>query len=460
METQDLFDRLAAHRSLSAAPRAELEWLLAHGEYRRYGEGDLTAAKGSTVGWMHIILSGRLALFVDRGAGPVRMAEWGAGEVTGALPYSRVTTIPGDARAMEPLEVFAIPREHFQALTQACFCVTSSLVHTMLDRTRAFTAGDLQNEKMISLGKLSAGLAHELNNPASAIERSADGLRVRFADFEEATRALAAAALTDRQSAALKAFRTQCVAAARPALEQLDREEAIAAWLAGHGVAADDAAAMAETEVTFASLDRLAEELSGPVLAAALRWAVGAYVLRTLAGGIQESSRRVSRLVNAVKGFTHMDQANIPEWVDLGPALRNTVTVLCSKAQERAVDVTLQLQPGLPRVRAYAGELNQIWGNLLDNALDAVPHGGLVEMLACRQGERVVVRVRDNGHGIPLEIRDKVYDPFFTTRPQGQGVGLGLDIARRLVRHNDGTIEFDSAPGVTEFRVSLPVAEG
>lgn len=169
---------------------------------------------------------------------------------------------------------------------------------------------------------------------------------------------------------------------------------------------------------------------------------------------------RISGLVTAVKGFTHMDQATVAEAVDLRSSLGNTVAVLNSKARSKSVAVTVHVEPDLPCVRGFVGELNQIWANLVDNALDAVPASGRVEISARRERQRVVVRIVDNGTGISPEIRDRVFDPFFTTKPVGKGTGLGLDIVRRLAVHNDAEIELETAPGRTEFRVFLPVAEG
>ena len=168
---------------------------------------------------------------------------------------------------------------------------------------------------------------------------------------------------------------------------------------------------------------------------------------------------RISGLVAAIKGFTHMDQATVAEPVDLIQGLSNTVAVLRSKARAKSAAVVVEAEPGLPRVRGFAGELNQIWANLIDNALDAVPDSGRVEVLANRKQQQVVVRVIDNGAGIPAQIRERIFDPFFTTKPMGHGTGLGLDIVRRLVRHNDGEISVESQPGRTEFRVALPLAE-
>ena len=168
---------------------------------------------------------------------------------------------------------------------------------------------------------------------------------------------------------------------------------------------------------------------------------------------------QISGVVQAIKGFTHMDQATVAEPVDLALSLGNTVTVLKSKARAKSIAVAVNTEPDLPRVRGFAGELNQIWANLIDNAIDAVPDGGRVEVTASRERQRVVVRVVDNGHGIPAEIRSRLFEPFFTTKPVGKGTGLGLDIVRRLLIHNDAEIDVESRPGRTEFRVSLPLAE-
>ena len=167
----------------------------------------------------------------------------------------------------------------------------------------------------------------------------------------------------------------------------------------------------------------------------------------------------ISGLVSAVKGFTYMDQAMVAEPVEVALGLGNTVAVLRSKATKKSVTVSIDVEQGLPRACGFAGELNQIWGNLIDNALDSVPEKGLVEVTAKHERGRVVVRVVDNGPGIPASVRERIFDPFFTTKAMGQGTGLGLDIVRRLIRHNDATIEVDSQPGRTEFRVGLPIAE-
>jgi signal transduction histidine kinase len=463
MTTSDLIDRLVEHTTLGTAPREELAWLAAHSSLRMLGAGEVLSRKGIPVEGLFVLLSGHVTLTVDRGGGPQKMIEWRAGDVSGLLPYSRLVNPPGDAIAQEPTEILCLDREHIRALTHQCFEITSLLVRTMVDRARLFTSTDLQNEKMISLGKLSAGLAHELNNPASAIERSASLLEDRLEDTERATRALGEARLTDAQLAAIDAIRASCLAKQThevlSPLEQSDREEAIVSWLAEHQLDTAIAGMLSDTEVTFEALDQLAAAVSGPALNAVLGWAAAGCAVRRLASTIQDAAMRISGLVMAVKGFTQMDRAMVAQSVDLGPSLGDTVVVLQSKAREKSVKVSVEVRGDLPRVRGFAGELNQIWGNLIDNALDAVSVGGRVEVSASREGPHVLVRVVDDGPGIAEQDLARVFEPFFTTKPMGQGTGLGLDIVRRLVRHNDGAIDVESRPGRTEFRVALPIAE-
>ena len=457
----DLVDRLATHKTLGGAPREELQWLAAHGTLRHLAEGDLVSRKGVPVEALIIILSGHVAVYVDRGGGRHKVMEWSAGDATGLLPYSRLVNAPGDSFVLEPTEVLAVQRDDFPEMIRECHQVTSILVHKMVDRARLFTSNDLHDEKMQSLGKLSAGLAHELNNPASAIERGAALLGRRLEEAQRATRALGAAGLTESQLRAIDAVRTACLTAAvrgvLSPIQQAEREDSIADWLADHGVADAGSVAgpLADTAVTLDALDKIAAAVSGPALEAVLLSVAAECSVRGIASEIQEAATRISGLVAAIKGFTHMDQAAAAGPVDLAAGLGNTVAVLRSKARMKSAEVAVDLEPGLPHVRGFAGELNQIWANLIDNALDAVPDSGRVDVTARRDRQRVVVRVTDNGPGIPAGVREKMFEPFFTTKPVGKGTGLGLDIVRRLVTHNDAEIEVESVPGRTEFRISL-----
>jgi signal transduction histidine kinase len=466
MTAPDLVDRLAAHKALGAAPREELAWLASHGALRRLNAGDVLTKMGASVEGLFVVLSGCVSIVVDRGAGPHKIMEWREGQVTGLLPYSRMVSPPGDTTAQETTEILAVHRDLLPEMIRECQMITSILVHMMVDRARTFTSSALHDEKMISLGKLSAGLAHELNNPASAIERSTAMLKERLADAEQATRSLAGSRLTNAQLAAIEGLQASCLATreqgvqgVRSPIERAEREEAIAEWLIRHDLDPATADALAETSVTLEALDGVAGAIDGAALNNVLRWAAAECSVRSLASEIQAAATSISGLVLAIKDFTHMDQAMVAEPVNLIQGLDNTLLVLRSKAGKKSATVVVEAEPDLPPIRGFVGELNQIWANLIDNALDAIPDAGRVEVLATRENRQVVVRIVDNGSGIPEGILDRIFDPFFTTKPMGQGTGLGLDIVRRLVRHNDGEITVESRPGRTEFRVALPAID-
>jgi signal transduction histidine kinase len=463
IDRDELIARLAEHRLIGKAPRAELEWLAAHGELRRYDAGsDAIIAQGERVDDFYVLLKGRFAFFVDRGAGERKVTEWRTGDLMGVLPYSRLTHSPGKSITEEDADVLAINREHIEELKRECPFLTTVSVHVMLDRARIFNASDLQDEKMISLGRLSAGLAHELNNPASAAARSASLLTEAVVDADAAARRLGALKLNDDEVAAIDAVRDACLATNAPVsmspLERADREDEISDWLAAHKANVVCAVALAETPVTTKILDTLATSISDAALDTALCWIAAGCTVRALSREVETSAARIHTLVGAVKRFTHMDQPLVQEAIALEQGLRDTVTVLGSKARAKGASVTLDFAPGIPRARV-SPEINQVWTNLLDNALDAIPEAGRVSVTARAESGWVVVRVADNGPGISSDVAARVFDPFFTTKPVGHGTGLGLDIARRILRQWSGEIDFTSQPGKTEFAVRLP-AEG
>jgi signal transduction histidine kinase len=411
---------------------------------------------------LHVVLSGYLSIHVDRGAGPRKIMEWRAGDVTGLMPYSRLVAPPGDVVAEEPSEVITVHRKDFPEMIRDCYELTAALVHVMLDRARHFTSSYLHDEKLVSLGKLAAGLAHELNNPASAIARSAGTLPETLIEAEAAARSIGAIGLNAPHMALAEKIRTVCSAASPSSLSPLereDREDSIYRWLASHKVETGLAEELADMDVTLAMLDELARSLNGTALDAALRWIASGCKVRRLASEIHEAASRIHDLVGAIKGFTEMDRVTVPEPVQLERGLASTLVVLRSKAKSQSVHLTLNVEKDLPSVYGFGGELNQVWANLIDNAIDAVGEGGRVEIMASHVGNKVVVRVIDNGPGVPAAIRDRIFDPFFSTKPAGQGTGIGLDIVRRLIVRHNGVVELHSEPGRTEFCVTLPEAE-
>ena len=463
MSTPSIMERLSAHRTVAPVPQHEIAWVAGHGVLRHLDSGDVLTPKQGPVEGLHIVLSGHLSIHVDHGAGRRKVMEWRAGDVTGLMPYSRLVAPPGDVVAEDASEVVTVSRADMPEMIRECHELTAILVHVMLDRARHFTSSYLHDEKLVSLGKLAAGLAHELNNPASAIARSAGELRTAFLRLDDASRSLGSAGLKDTHIAVLQKVRDGCfgqgVRSVLSPLEQEDREDSIARWLRAHHAEETSAEALADTDLTLDMLDELARSMQGQTLNIALRWIAANCATRRLTVEIQQGASRVCELVGAVKGFTQMDRVSVPEPVDVGRGLANTITVLGSKAKGKSVGVSLSLEKDLPTVHGFGGELNQVWSNLIDNALDAVNEGGQIEIIARRERDHVTVCVIDNGHGIPVEVRDRIFDPFFTTKPVGKGTGLGLDIVRRLVQRHNGQIELESRPGRSEFRVTLPISD-
>ena len=453
---------LAQHKLLGSAPTAEHEWLAAHGSRRRLAVGDVLTQRGELASALYILFSGYVVIRVDRGAGLHKIFERRGGEVSGLLPYSRGTRPPNDAVIEEPTELLAIPSELHVDMISQCPVVTAMLVHEMVDRARQFNASDLHDEKLVSLGKLAAGLAHELNNPASAAVRSAKLLTESFTEAEAAAAAIAAARLSDEQLAVIDRVRQQRVAPddapVRSPMERADTEDAIGDRLADLGATANWAVPLAEAGLEPSALDTLASTLSGDALEAALRWISVGHSVHALAWEIETATSRIYHLVNTMKGFTYMDRAPTAEPVDIRRGLSDTMTMLNAKKREKTAEVSLEFAEDLPRAHAVGAELNQVWMNLLDNALDAIPQGGHIAVTAEQDLDRVVVRITDDGSGIPPDVMSRIFDPFFTTKGVGKGTGLGLDIVRRILKRHEGEIEVESVPGRTQFRVMLPVA--
>ncbi len=460
MTTDELVERLSQHRTIGEAPREELSWIATHSVLRTYQVGEIVSHHTRPVEGMYILLSGRVSISVDRGSGQEKVMEWLAGDVTGILPYSRLRNPPGDTIVEEQTEALELLRSDLPGLIHHCHEVTSTLVHVMMDRARQFTSADLRNEKLKSLGKLAAGLAHELNNPASAALRDAKSMLGTLAAAEAAARSLGRAGLTADQLQVLDEVHAFCMNGGATqvisGLALADREEAIEGWLESHDADTALAEDLARTPMTIEGLNRLSDSLRQSDLAVALRWVAAGCAAKSLAVDIERAASRIHGLVTAVKGFTHMDRDTSEGPVDIPAGLRDTVALLAGKARSRSVAISLDIAPSLPTLHGLSAEINQIWMNLIDNAIDAAPVNGHVTVAAGSDHGCVVVRVVDDGKGIPSEIKGRIFDPFFTTKSVGEGTGLGLDIVRRIVDWHKGHIELASEPGRTEFSVSLP----
>ncbi|GLC24895.1 ATP-binding protein [Roseisolibacter agri] len=462
MPDDSLLERLAAHRTLAAVPREQLEWLARTGHLRVLEPGDILTASGPPVAGLYVVLDGHLSIRVDRGAGPRIVMEWHGGDVTGLLPYSRIKTPPGNVVAERRTEVFMVEPPDIARMIRECHELTAVMVHVMIDRARVFKSSELLDEKMASLGRLAAGLAHELNNPASAVARSAKTLVAELKRLEDATKAVCELDVSDTQYFSIAALRDDPATArrSRSPLEAADREDALADWLDDRGVAGvsdDTLAELARSGFGVADVQAVEASVGTGNVGTVLEHVAVGHTVRRLADEICSAASRIHALVDAVKGFTHMDQQATLKPVAIGRGLSDTITMLGAKARDRSVAVDLTIAPDLPPVDGYGGELNQVWVNLLDNAIDAAP-GGHVHVTADVELGKVVVRVADDGHGIPAEVLARVFDPFFTTKEVGAGTGLGLDIARRIAHRHHGVIDVASGAQGTTFSVTLPTS--
>jgi signal transduction histidine kinase len=422
--------------------------------------GFVMTRAGVPIDELAIVLEGRAALYVEKGGITRRLMEAPTGFVIGVLPFSRIQSTPGSVIIEERLSAWALHRGHFAALVRDHPALTAVFVHQMLDRSREYRTAQLNDDRLQSLSRLASGFAHELNNPAAAATRTAQSLPALLDEESHAARDLAAARLTDDQLAAIDALRSECSRLARPlsALEAADREDEIAEWLARQGLDGRAAPTLARSDLTMAALDRLGGALPREAVGIAVRWIASGCAARAASRQVEAATGRISDLVAAMKGFTFMDREGVPEPVDVARGLADTLAMLEGKARAKSATLHLETAPDLPRVDGFGSELNQVWEKLVDNAIDAVGDRGTVTITAAPRGESVLVRVADDGPGIPEPIRARIFDPFFTTKPVGRGTGMGLDIARRIVHGHRGDIEFSSEPGRTVFRVRLPAA--
>jgi len=460
MHSVDVVDRLAAFPLFADVPRDELEWLVARGDVRTYGTDTILLDVGAAIDEMFVVLIGRAALYMNKGGVWRRATESGPSKVHGAVPYSRGRTASGRIAIEDGATLFVFHRSHFNDLIRECPELTAALVHEMIDRARTGRAAQLHDERLESLGRLASGLAHELNNPASAASRSALSLAGLLDEAERAARALTRARLSDEQLDVLDAVRVACAAPAPAfgALELADRENVFADWFERHGIEFASVDALAASAAHIADLDRLAAAIPPPLLDAAIRWVASGHAARALAEQVASATGRIHDLVGAVKRFTFMDRESMPSEIDVAQGLADTLVMLENKSRTNSVAVRLEVAPDLPRVFGFGSEINQVWEKLVDNAIDAAGRDGHVTVGATCRGDTVFVQVTDDGPGIPEDHRARVFDPFFTTKPVGQGAGLGLDLVRRVVDFHNGDVHFTSEPGRTVFRVQLPVS--
>lgn len=443
----------------------EYRWFATHSTERVGPDGAMIFRENEPSFHMNIILQGEV-MAQRRKSGPMARFVGRTSRVTGKLPFSRMKAWGADGCSVGPVWVLDIHEDLFPEMLRAIPSMTQRCVTLLLDRVRDFTRMDEQAEKLLALGKLAANLSHELNNPASAAQRSAASLATELPETDEAKYRLARLFANDeeleRYNAWVRRARAEVQICAgyspipRNPLEASDHEAEILRWLETHNVSEpwNIAPTLAESRIPIAMLDELAAAVSPQALPSAMANFAASLRIERMAETVVDSSDRIFELISAIRGYSFMDQAPVQD-VDLSQSIENTLAMFRSRTAH--VDIHLEFDPDLPKVSAYGSELNQVWSALIENALDAMHDHGTLTISTRFTGQTALVEVRDDGPGIDPAVQSRIFEPFFTTKPIGTALGLGLDTVQRIVSKHFGSVAVDSKPHSTCFQVRIPI---
>ncbi len=450
---------------LKDVPAEQLQWWIDNSRVYELDEEVFLFKNGEPITGTHVILSGRVHMFLNQGNGIRTIGFFDAKDITGYLPFSRGVVSNLNGQVVEKLSIMTFPFARMKELIDGHYELTQALVHIMTSRVRNFTALQQQNEKMMALGKLSAGLAHELNNPAAAIVRGSISLRNHLHLTPETFKKVIAIKVSpedvDRVNNKMFEVLEKKNLPFLTLMQRTNKEDELADCL--EKLTVENSQEVAENFVEFGftcdDIKEFVSIVSYEYLSPVLNWINNNLVTEKMVNDIQEASQRIGKLVNSIKNFTHMDRGSDKEFTDIHSGIKNTLTMLGYKIKKGNVKLQEDYDTMLPPVKAFVGELNQVWTNLIDNALDAmeVNGNGILEIKTTLEKNNVIVNITDNGPGIPGEIKDRIFDPFFTTKEIGKGTGLGLDVVTRIVRQHEGAIKVDSVPGKTAFVVCFPI---
>jgi len=439
----------------------EYEWLATHGTERFAEPGETIFREGDPAKEMTIMLKGEVHVRREHG-GPAAFWVGRSGNISGLMPFSRMKTYGGHGYAVAKTWGLQYPKSIFPEMIAAVPSMTQRCVSVLLDRVREITRMEQQTEKLNALGKLAGNLAHELNNPASAAQRSASGLLDELHVYGQEKFRLGSLCLSEAHLLVVRKWQDAIIEHARKVRGKLQdvatREDQLAAWMRNHNIEEPwrIAPELAEAGVVPDTLEPLCSFLEPDAIAVILTQLASSLRARGMAEAMLDSTSRIFDLIRAIKDYSYMDQAPIQE-IDIPQGLENTLTMLQSRLQH--VEIERRYAPDLPHISAYASELNQVWMALLENALDAIQDRGKITLSVQVSGDMLLIEVWDNGPGIPPELQDRIFEPFFTTKAPGLGLGLGLDSVQRTIRKHRGYVRVQSEPGATCFQIRLPIEQ-
>lgn len=444
-----------------------LKWILDHSKTVEIEDGVCLVKKGESTEELMFIIEGRLVFYMDVNGRQVHYFTFEndetTGGATGVLPYSRMKVSPGFSYAEGKLRGIRIHKQYFPELEQLNPDLIQRLIGYMTERARAFATTQLQHEKVNALGQLAAGIAHELNNPASAIARICSELIKRLQRNYELTEKLLQHKISMEhiQSIRMLVEMKENDPSAKIKLtmqQRMAKEENITDWLEDQGMLGNHIAGETFAEAGFNSddLESIRNNVGKEPFIHVLHWLENLLHSQRVIKDLQEASTRISHLVGAIKSHVHMDRTNELQPTDIHTDIENTLTLLGYKLREKNIEVKKKFCNDMPQVPAFVGELNQVWTNLIDNAIFAMNNNGELIVSTTCGSKNVNVSIIDNGAGIPKEILSRVFDPFFTTKKVGEGTGIGLDLVNRIVKRHHGEIKVSSIPGKTEFSICIP----
>ncbi|WP_415326993.1 ATP-binding protein [Chryseobacterium sp. MMS23-Vi53] len=456
---------LQEFEALVSVPEEQLQWLEENSTISNYTDGEFITEEQGKIEGPHFILEGKVYLFIKQGKENREIGMLSKGRIYGYLPYSRSKNAGVNSKAVGDVKIMTFNTDKIREMIHDHFELTQALVHLMNNRVRDFTAFQQQNDKMAALGKMAAGLAHEINNPTAALVSDSLSLREHQRFAPTVLKEMVSLHLEASQIDEIIKELSKILSTEKPILnlkERSKKEEIIADWLDERNIENGEDLSEIFVDFNFSMENLKVFDTLIPKNAQSFvfNWFMNILGTEKLIQDIETSSRRIAELIKSIKIYTHMDRGSEKMASNIHDSIRNTLSILGYKLRKGNVELDERYDQTLPLVMAYTGQLNQVWTNLIDNALDSmeINKKGKITITTERDGEFVKISINDDGPGIPENIKSNIFDPFFTTKEIGKGTGMGLETVQRIILKHNGSVKVESVPGSTTFIICIPIS--